>query len=473
MSTALFIPDASLRDLPCPGRRRVDVLAAGAVHQAMGDLGWDRLTAADRRRILAGIADGTAHGGPFHVEVHPTDRCNLGCFFCSTSWRREHREMPLERFRRLLGEMRELGTRSICLSGGGDPLAHREARAVVASVAEAQLPLSNLVTNGLGLGPAVTDALLAADCDQVRISLNCGDAASYARMMRTAPATFDRVVTNVARLLHGRRGGARRPRVIVQFLVYRENFRTVPLMYRLARDLGVDSIVFNGLASLEQPLRMTSGETAEMMALFEEVLREDEFRWVLGIWSFEQDVSDAVTGIEAAIGAERDQLSWLERATRLVRRSDLSWRERFEHHWRIRRRRQLVARAIDGFLPCIRPWYALTVRPDGIIPVCCVRQHRALADLDRQTLAEAWTGDGFQLYRREMRRVLTEGKTWQHDPARDRWARPRCAAGSSGLERCPFRSFYYLEDGSFVRNLRTLLGSLAADTGARGVTAVS
>jgi hypothetical protein len=40
------------------------------------------------------------------------------------------------------------------------------------------------------------------------------------------------------------------PKLILQFLVYKGNYWTIPDMYRLARTLKADGILFNGLSYL-------------------------------------------------------------------------------------------------------------------------------------------------------------------------------------------------------------------------------
>ncbi|HEY4594354.1 MAG TPA: hypothetical protein VIJ61_18180, partial [Thermoanaerobaculia bacterium] len=86
----------------------------------MSELGWKYLTPEDKRSILQGIADGVAHGGPYHVEIHPADRCNIDCFFCSTAAIRGTDELPLSRIEELILECKEAGTRSVRLAGGGE-----------------------------------------------------------------------------------------------------------------------------------------------------------------------------------------------------------------------------------------------------------------------------------------------------------------------------------------------------------------
>ena len=69
----------------------------------MSDLGWKHLTPSDKQAILRGIEDGVAYGGPYHVEIHPADRCNIDCFFCSTAALRGTDEVPMTRLEELLG----------------------------------------------------------------------------------------------------------------------------------------------------------------------------------------------------------------------------------------------------------------------------------------------------------------------------------------------------------------------------------
>ncbi len=341
----------------------------------MNELGWKFLTGTDKRAILKGIEDGTAHGGPYHLEIHPTDRCNLDCFFCSTRLLRQGHELEFSAIRQLVAEMRDAGTRSVCISGGGEPLVHPKLLDIFELLEQSRIHIGTLTTNGISLHREVAKGLLDAGCDQLRVSLNCSNGADYARMMQTRDATFHRVLDNVRDLLAQRaHRGLKRPEVIVQFLPYKENFRSIPEMYELASRLGVDGIVFNGLSYLQQDLRMQAEESREMFELFEQVLRVDEYRRIRGIYSLEQDVSQRLVDVERRLGAERNQLSVFKRLVGLARRRDFSTGEKWRHHWRMRRRSQVQKMFQTGDDPCIMPWYTMTVRADGTVPICCVLQ---------------------------------------------------------------------------------------------------
>lgn len=422
----------------------------------MNDLGWPLLTSADKDAILLGVESGGCLGGPFHVELHPTDRCTTRCFFCSTRWRREKAELPLATIVALGRQMKEAGTRSILLSGGGEPLAHRETEAMLETLAATGIPLAGVTTNGVGLTPAVRSILRQARCGQVIISLNCADEAEYVEMMKVGPRVFQRVLDH-ARALVEERGHKRLPKLVLQFLVYKKNFRTIPAMYARARELKADGIMFNGLAYLPADQQMTREGTREMLGHFDAVLREDGYRRILGIHSFEQDFAAGITAIERRMGEEHTAKGPLRRAAGFILRPGYSLGEKLEHREKMKRRG-----AVQAFLgtrrdPCIRPWYGVTVRSDGAVPVCCVRQHVLMGSVHEQTLGEIWRGEAFTRYREQMRKLIVAGDGYKKDSADDLLS-AACQFDSVGIRRCPFRSFYYREDLAFLERLEKFVG---------------
>lgn len=407
----------------------------------MSSLGWRFLTPADKEQLARGIRDGVAYGGPYHAEIHPADRCNIDCFFCSTASIRGTDELSTTRIEELLRELREAGTRSIRLSGGGEPLFHRNIRGVLRAIAASGIPIENLTTNAILLGEEIADLLIAARCDQITISLNTADAESYARMMQTPARNFERVVANVRAL------AARpqpRPAINVQFLVWKENFRSIRRMYELARELGADSIFFSGLAFLQPEQKMSEEETGEMIALYEEVVRRDEYRRIDAINSLEQDLGPRLAAMNARISAARGGA--MARLSRFVTRRDLSWREKLTHRRKMAAARRLEEQEAGLAEPCLIGWHSLVIRTSGIVAPCCILQSAPLGDLRTQSLREVWFGEPYAAFRRELARMLREGESWRHDPARDRTLAPFC-----GGKECPIKSFYFRSDVGFRR----------------------
>jgi len=407
----------------------------------VSEYGWKYLSRADKEAILRGIEDGVAYGGPYHVEIHPADRCNIDCFFCSTASLRGTDEIPMPRFAELLGELGEAGTRSLRLSGGGEPLFHRRIRDFLQAIRSSGLPIENLTTNAVLLRSEVAE-LLAATCDHVTVSLNTADEASYAAMMQTSPRNFQRVVENTRELIAlRRRRGARRPAVTLQFLVWKENFRTIPAMYRLAEEIGADKILFNGLSFLTPEQKMTAAETDEMMELYEDVVKLDGYRTIGAINSFEQDLSGRVAAMNERVRAERSLVD----VARSLRRG--GWREQTDFlRDKLRQRwTRAAGRSLESY--CLIGWHSMLVRVTGEVAPCCILQGKVLGNVYRQPLREVWQGEAYNRFRAEISRLLREGPAWRHDPETDQTLDALCGA----KDACPIATFYYQPDVPFLR----------------------
>jgi MoaA/NifB/PqqE/SkfB family radical SAM enzyme len=417
----------------------------------MTDLGWRYLTQEDKAQIARGVRDGVAHGGPYHVEIYPADRCNIECFFCSTAAIRGTDELPLTRLEELLLELKEAGTRSIRLAGGGEPLFHRKTKDFLRAIGASGIPIENITTNAVLLDEEVANLLIDAQCEQVTVSLNTGDETTYASMMQTPPRNFERVLKNVSGLIATRRArGVTTPKINLQYLVWKENYRTIPRMYSLARELGVDTILFNGLAFLKPEQNMTAEETAEMMKLYEDVVRIDEYRTIGIINSFEQDLSPWLKEMNERVRAEQQKRSALDRALRFIRRDDFTLREKLAHRRRMREQVETDA-ALDGIDPsCLIGWYSLVVRTSGLVAPCCILQASMLGNVFKQSLRDVWYGEPYTRFRQELSRINREREAWEHDPERDATVVPMCGPKSN---ECTMKNYYFRGDVGFVKTL--------------------
>lgn len=413
----------------------------------MANIGWDYLTDDDKDAILRGIRDGRAYGGPYHVELHPADRCNVECFFCSTAPLREKDQIEETRLDEVFCELKELGTRSVRLAGGGEPLFHRGTKKYLASLAHHGLRVENLTTNAVLLDDGVAEHLVRA-CDDVTISINTADGESYAKMMKTPARNFERVVANVRRLI-AMRGRARLPRVTFQYLVWKENFRSIPRMYDLARELGADEILFSGISHLRAEDLMTPEETRAMIDLYERVVRVDEYRTIRAIASYEQDLSASVYEMNLRLHEERSKQGALRRAWRYVRDEKFTLGQRLRHTLRMRHLRRTSAAAESLPEECVIGWHSLVIRATGTVAPCCMMQANNFGNIYKNSVRDIWYGERFERLRVELRDIAMSSDDWRYDPARHREVLPKC--GGSGFGACPIRSDYYRADVPFMQ----------------------
>ncbi|MFN7976108.1 MAG: radical SAM/SPASM domain-containing protein [Acidobacteriota bacterium] len=425
-------------------------------------MGWDHLTAEDRRSILRGIEAGEAPGGPLHAEIHPTDRCQAACTFCSTDdWREDAglQHMDIEVFHRVVAELAALGTKSVRVAGGGEPLHHPRIAEMLGHLHESGIAVENLTTNGIQLTAEISALLVHIRADRITVSINSGSARTYAAMMRTAESAYARVLENTRTLTATKRAArSSRPLVIVQYLVHRGNFEEIPAMYRLARELRVDKIVFDGLAYLDPAERMDEAETEAMMGLYRQVVQEDGFYRIARITSHEQPVERNMWRIVQGLGRWPVWRRKLERLGELLLCRDRLAIDKLRMIARSLRKE--AAPRPDAFeRPCFVGYYSPTIRATGRIAMCCTVQDRFMGHVD-EGIGATWNSAGYRSLRRQLRRIMSEGQRWTYRPDQEGHVVPMCAG--SGFAGCRTRDFFYQEDIPFVRKLNGLLKSMRA-----------
>ncbi len=163
--------------------------------------------------------------------VYVTDRCNSKCVTCDY-WKYGQTNFPVERAQRLAPELKNLGVKVVLLSGG-EPLLHPRWADVAAPWRSADLRLW-LLTSGLSLqkhAPQVTDL-----CERVTVSLDGATPETY-HAIRGVDA-FDAVCAGIRAVVE------RGVPVSIRCTVQRKNYRELPALVHLARELGVAQISF-------------------------------------------------------------------------------------------------------------------------------------------------------------------------------------------------------------------------------------
>jgi MoaA/NifB/PqqE/SkfB family radical SAM enzyme len=84
---------------------------------------------------------------PTHVQLNPTNRCNLKCDFCSCSERDKKAEFDLERLLFVMVQFKKLGCQAVTITGGGEPLLYPDINILLKVLKELQIQVG-LVTNG-------------------------------------------------------------------------------------------------------------------------------------------------------------------------------------------------------------------------------------------------------------------------------------------------------------------------------------
>jgi MoaA/NifB/PqqE/SkfB family radical SAM enzyme len=84
---------------------------------------------------------------PLHLQLNPTNRCNLNCSFCSCSERDKSQELPLESLAEIIDGWILAGGEAVTITGGGEPLLYREINPLIIYLKQNKIDIG-LVTNG-------------------------------------------------------------------------------------------------------------------------------------------------------------------------------------------------------------------------------------------------------------------------------------------------------------------------------------
>lgn len=184
---------------------------------------------------------------PVHVHMVLSDLCNQDCSFCAyrmsaglshelfktADTTNPNRKIPTEKALDVVAECSRIGVKAIQFTGGGEPTVHPDHLSIFRYAQEVGLKTA-LVTNGVKLDPR-HDSIL--DMTWIRISIDSGNAASYARIRRTSQSSWRKVWNNIEILATGYDGV-----LGVGFVVTPDNFTEIGDCAAMCKNAGVSNM---------------------------------------------------------------------------------------------------------------------------------------------------------------------------------------------------------------------------------------
>ena len=330
---------------------------------------------------------------PFAVELNPTYLCNLRCEFCAgssygvTSTPRSD-ELSDEECLSIVDQAGAMGVGSVYLAGDGEPLVRRALSEKLVVRVKSRGMEGHVTTNGTLLGPELNETMVGLGWDQVNLSIDGYDEATYEGVTGVA-GSFGRLMGNLEDLARRKRRARRlKPFLHINTVLYRTTFDYLPEMVRLAAAARISSISFEPLivAPSIKELVIDEGRKAGFAGQIQRA-RAEARRYGIS--------TNLKTLLEPGLVIERDMIGLVSTSTPSDDEGEVGEGARRDGKKTKERR---LAEA-----PCFQPWTRMVVRPDGTVYPCCNFYEGSKENVRDRSLVEIWEGGYFETMRDRMR----------------------------------------------------------------------
>jgi organic radical activating enzyme len=165
------------------------------------------------------------------LDLELNGGCNYKCAMCPQSIGREReflRKLPFDVFEKIIDDAMQYGLKTVTLHGSGEPTLHRQFPDYVRAIKERGLRCISF-TNGLRLTERLSQELIDAGIDILRLSCIGYDATTYTKWM--AGGDYDLVRENARRFVELAKGTATEMH-INNLIIDRENVEQEVRLYR-------------------------------------------------------------------------------------------------------------------------------------------------------------------------------------------------------------------------------------------------
>jgi MoaA/NifB/PqqE/SkfB family radical SAM enzyme len=323
----------------------------------------------DPRRYHESVsADGPlAKAPPVCLYLETTNRCNLLCTTCPRTYEELEppADMSWEMFTGIVDQLPNIAR--VVLHGVGEPMLVKDLPRQVRYLKDrGAYVLFN--TNGTLLTPRRGRELAEAGLDELRVSLDAADAATY-RQVR-GKDFFARILRNVRAFTETQaREGLEKPRVSMWLTGLRETVEQLPAFVRVAHETGVKEVYLQRLVFFGDE---AIGHARPDQALFERMTRDEA-----GFLEEAAQIAASLGMRFSASGAASEPGMSLKRETDA-------------NPWSL----------------CRRPWSVMYFTANGRALPCCIApfsqrgyENYTLGDATQQSLSEIWNGAAYQDFR--------------------------------------------------------------------------
>lgn len=217
-------------------------------------------------------------GYPIYVEIGLTNICNHKCVFCGLDWARGVNTLNTELLIKRIEEMAKLGVKSVCFSGAGEPLLHKDFAEIVKKTKEMGIDVS-FSTNTVMFTKDKAEKVLPYT-SWIRFSVDAGTPKTHAKMHGTQEADFEKIINNLRDAARIKKEKKLDVTLGVQFLLMEDNAQELLEFAKLCKEIGVDNLQVKPYSQNPKSINKFSVDYEKYLDLKEKLdaLSDDNFK---------------------------------------------------------------------------------------------------------------------------------------------------------------------------------------------------
>lgn len=345
-----------------------------------------------------------------YAEIHPTDICNLKCYFCNQAVYRKTRqvELPWKLLHRTLIGMQELGLSMVRLSGGGEPILHPQFNKIIEFLSRHDIMLKNLTTNGLLCEGETLDALLSLNWRHALISLAAHEQKDWMRVTKGSAKSYNRVIRNIENILERRNlAHSPFPKIALMFGIDHITYKKLTDAYEFACNLGVDGVLFKTFNNTPYPPAMRKDSSRILDQLHDICVENGKTKKIKYLLITLRDLKLNTDIVDQVISDSHETNAYL---------------------------------VDNSYELCFMPWHGTAIRANGDVIPCCagIGGFTRMGNIHDDSIARIWRGENY----RKLREMF-EAAMHDESPSTGRQKRIRlplqCIASHDENTGCPVK----------------------------------
>ncbi len=322
--------------------------------------------------------------------------------------------------------MEKMEVKSLQVSGGGEPLFHKEIERIFDLIKGRVFSLNTFTTNGLLLNERLCDKLINITKKQITISLNFSNEKDYKRFHNTREKNFYRTLENIKCLVENKREkGVKNPKIALQLFVWDGAFGKLTYNTEMAYNLNVDILVFNPIFMYNNLSINIREKCKDFLKEVEEVLRKDEKELISSLLTPYPEINEEISKIR---------------------------REKFPSkykEWNVKEENFCSFEAICPF-----PWFLMHVKANGNVYPCCALlrpDFSPFGNAKENSLKYLWNSKNYSSFRKLFKTWLEKQRLYPYD-----YSLVPLPVQCMAQRACIMKTLPFLDDREFFKEMDSL-----------------